>query len=102
MRGPSQSAEVGDAAEIYPNFGVFMIPACIAKSGATIKFGVAEEPILGILCNNSPIIHPRDHISTALVYPPLDITTCKYVAKQWWNLLQMKRFPTCFEDLNLI
>lgn len=60
----------------HPSLGVFSIPACMAKSGGTTRLGIEDDPILGILWSNSPIIHPIDHMSTALVYPPRDMTTC--------------------------
>ena len=49
----------------------------MAKSGATLRWGVEAEPTLGARCSSSPRMQPRDHMSTALVYPPLDITTCR-------------------------
>ena len=49
----------------------------MAKSGATLRWGVEAEPTLGARCSSSPRMQPRDHMSTALVYPPLDMTTCR-------------------------
>ncbi len=61
--------------ETHPSAGVLGRP-WMANRGATCKCGVVAEPTRATLCSSSPNMHPADHMSIALVYPPLDITTC--------------------------
>lgn len=62
----------------HPTSGVFRTPAWIANRGAIFRWGVSAEPTLGALCNSSPKMQPTDHMSTAFVYPPRDMTTCTH------------------------
>ena len=58
-----------------PSWGVLMMPAWMAKRGATFRLGVEADPTRGVRCSSSPKMHPTDHMSIADEYLPLAITT---------------------------
>lgn len=62
--------------QTHPSEGVLGLP-WMANMGATCSWGVEAAPKPATLCSISPKMQPKDHRSMALVYPPLDSTTCQ-------------------------
>ena len=58
-----------------PGSGVIDGKSRTAKSGAIRSLVLCVDPTYEMRDSSSPKIHPKPHMSTASVYPPLDSTT---------------------------
>ena len=80
--------------QTHPSEGVVGLP-WMANMGATCSWGVEAAPKPATLCSISPKMQPKDHRSMALVYPPLDSTTCKRQHTEMHKYLgQVMLFPS--------